>query len=93
MSISEFLKLRNAIFIIAEEQAHAQVKKVQIKPGFSLKFLTCVSGHSSFFEKWGGTTTPPLVFRVPRTKKLKKLTSNFNYEKIKKAEGTGIPTA
>jgi len=27
MSISEFLKLRNAIFILAEEQAHAQVKK------------------------------------------------------------------
>lgn len=53
MSISEFLKLRNAIFILAEEQAHAQVKKVQIKPGFSLKFLTCVSGRYLFFRKCG----------------------------------------
>lgn len=53
MSISEFLKLRNAIFILAEEQAHAQVKKVQIKPGFSLKFLTCVSGRYLFFIKCG----------------------------------------
>ena len=53
MSISEFLKLRSAIFILAEEQAHAQVKKVQIKPGFSLKFLTCVSGRYLFFRKCG----------------------------------------
>lgn len=53
MSISEFLKLRNAIFFLAEEQAHAQVKKVQIKPSFILKLLTCVSGHSLFFRKCG----------------------------------------
>lgn len=53
MSISEFFKLRNAIFFLAEEQAHAQVKKVQIKPSFILKFLTCVSGHSLFFRKCG----------------------------------------
>ena len=93
MSISEFLKLRNAIFFLLKSKPTHKLKKIQIKPSFILKLLTCVSGHSSFFEKWGGTTTPPLVFRVPRTKKLKKLTSNFNYEKIKKAEGTGIPTA
>ena len=53
MSISEFLKLRYAIFILAEQQAHAQVKKVQIKPSFILKLLTCVSGHSLFFRKCG----------------------------------------
>lgn len=38
MSISEFLKLRNAIFILAEEQAHV---------------LTCVSGRYLFFRKCG----------------------------------------
>lgn len=53
MSIREFLKLRNAIFFLAEEQAHGQVKKVQIKPSFILKLLTCVSGHSLFFRKCG----------------------------------------
>ena len=39
MSISEFLKLRNAIFFLAEQQAHAQVKKVQIKPSFILEIF------------------------------------------------------
>ena len=52
MSISEFLKLRNAIFILAEEQPTHKLK-VQIKPGFSLKFLTCVSGRYLFFRKCG----------------------------------------
>ena len=33
-------------FLLAEQQAHEQVKKVQIKPSFILKLLTCVSGHS-----------------------------------------------
>ena len=38
-------------FLLAEQQAHEQVKKVQIKPSFILKLLTCVSGHSLFFRK------------------------------------------
>ena len=49
MSISEFFKLRNAIFFFAEEQPTHKLK-VQIKPSFILKFLTCVSGHSLFLE-------------------------------------------
>lgn len=40
-------------FLLAEQQAHEQVKKVQIKPSFILKLLTCVSGHSLFFRKCG----------------------------------------
>lgn len=40
-------------FLLAEQQAHEQVKKVQIKPSFILKILTCVSGHSLFFRKCG----------------------------------------
>ena len=40
-------------FLLAEQQAHEQVKKVQIKPSFILKLLTCVSGHSLFFSKCG----------------------------------------
>lgn len=39
--------------LLAEQQAHEQVEKVQIKPSFIAKLLTCVSGHSIFFRKCG----------------------------------------
>ena len=49
MSISEFLKLRNAIFFLLKSKPTHKLK-VQIKPSFILKLLTCVSGHSYFLE-------------------------------------------
>ena len=52
MSISEFFKLRNAIFFLLKSKPTHKLK-VQIKPSFILKFLTCVSGHSLFFRKCG----------------------------------------
>ena len=39
MSISEFLKIAVRNFLLAEQQAHEQVKKVQIKPSFILKLF------------------------------------------------------
>lgn len=76
MSISEFLKLRNAIFFLAEEQAHAQVKKVQIKPSFILKLLTCVSGNSSFLKNGGHYDTPPSV-PCSKNQEIKKIDIKF----------------
>ena len=49
MSISEFLKLRYAIFYLLNSKPTNRLK-VQIKPSFILKILTCVSGHSLFLE-------------------------------------------
>lgn len=51
MSISEIFEIAVRNFLLAEQQAHEQVKKVQIKHSFILKLLTCVSGQSLFFIK------------------------------------------
>ena len=48
MSISEFLITERNFFLLKSKPTHKL--KVQIKPSFILKFLTCVSGHSLFLE-------------------------------------------
>lgn len=84
MSIGEFFLIAERNFFLAEEQAHGQVKKVQIKPSFIAKLLTCVSGHSLFFIKCGFNRIKSMLmaFQNEKGKWALKNLENFAYKLI-----------